>query len=297
MLTATARRPARATALTAFAARAATPTALPTPARAIRFFSLTALASRTTPPLTVAIAARALGLRLPAPTRPQLHLAPLELATLRLVLHRRHGQRLWWRRGQRRFGGGQSGPRDDENDGGEQRERPDDVAPADAPAQRREAIGIHVPPRHAGTVVRPLGEDLSSHRYHAPPLMGLPAPVYDLLLLLDPRAEDAQREKVVNDAERIIGGGGTIVENQPWGTRAMAYEVDHQKEAVYHLIQFEAPRETIESLDRALHIADGVVRYRIIKLPLDAPAPTPLGAAVPEPLAAERSDRSDRSDR
>jgi len=127
--------------------------------------------------------------------------------------------------------------------------------------------------------------------------MALPAPVYDLLLLLDPRAEDAQREKVANDAERIIGGGGTIIENQAWGKRAMAYEVDHQKEAEYQLIQFEAPPETIESLDRALHIADGLVRYRIIKLPLDAPTPKPLGAAVPEPLAGERSDRSDRSDR
>lgn len=127
--------------------------------------------------------------------------------------------------------------------------------------------------------------------------MALPAPVYDLVLLLDPRAEDAQREKVVNDAERIIAGGGTIVENQAWGMRAMAYEVDHQKEAEYHLIQFEAPPETIERLDRALHIADGVVRYRIIRLPLDAPAPTPLGAAVPQPVAAERSERSERSER
>ncbi len=143
----------------------------------------------------------------------------------------------------------------------------------------------------------PLTQDPRGQRYHAPPPMALPAPVYDLVLLLDPRAEDAQREKVVNDAERIIAGGGTIVENQAWGMRAMAYEVDHQKEAEYHLIQFEAPPETIERLDGALHIADGVVRYRIIKLPLDAPAPTPLGAAVPQPVAAERSERSDRSER
>lgn len=118
--------------------------------------------------------------------------------------------------------------------------------------------------------------------------MARAVPVYDLVLLLDPRAEDAQRERVLNDAERIIDSGGTVVEAQQWGTRAMAYEVGHQKAAEYHLIQFEAPRETIETLDRALQISDGVVRYRIIKLPPGAPPPKPLGAAAHEPVAAER---------
>lgn len=114
------------------------------------------------------------------------------------------------------------------------------------------------------------------------------AALYDLVLLLDPRAEDAQREKVIDEAQRIIEDGATLVDSYQWGTRAMAYEVGHQKDAEYHLLQFDASRETIGSLDRALRISDGVVRYRIIKVPPGAPAPKPLGVAVPEPVAAER---------
>lgn len=146
MLTTTARAAARAAALTTFPARTTAPAALAITARATTaLLSFTALAARTTPRLAVAV--RALGLRLLTPTRTQLHLSSLELPALRrLLLHRRHGQRLRWRWRQRGFGGGQPGPCGDEHDGGEQHERPGDVAPADARAQRRKTIGIHVLP-------------------------------------------------------------------------------------------------------------------------------------------------------
>ena len=119
--------------------------------------------------------------------------------------------------------------------------------------------------------------------------MALPAPTYDLMLLLDPQAEDTQHEKVLADVQRLIGGGGEVIQEHDFGARNMAYEVRHQRDAHYHLVQFQGPREVIESLDRQLHIADGVVRYRIIKLPPGAPAPTPLGTAAPSaPLPDER---------
>ena len=119
--------------------------------------------------------------------------------------------------------------------------------------------------------------------------MALPAPMYDLMLLLDPQAEDAQREKVMSDVERLIDDGGEIVEKHDFGARNMAYEIRHKRDAHYHLLQFQGPPEVIEALDRQLHISDGVVRYRIIKLPPGAPAPTPLGTASPSaPLPAER---------
>ena len=114
--------------------------------------------------------------------------------------------------------------------------------------------------------------------------MARPAPLYDLVLLLDSEASEDQRAKVLSDVERIITGSGEIVSDQDWGLRALAYEIRHKPDAQYHLLQFHAPRPALEQLDRLLHIADGVVRYRIIKLKPGTPPPP---TAQPEPEAIE----------
>ena len=53
---------------------------------------------------------------------------------------------------------------------------------------------------------------------------------------------------------------------EDWGIRALAYEIRHMPDAEFHLLQFHGDRELLETLDRALRIADGLVRHRIIKL-------------------------------
>jgi len=105
-------------------------------------------------------------------------------------------------------------------------------------------------------------------------------PLYDLVLMLDSAAPDDQRQKVLAGAERTINGGGEIVNSQEWGVRQTAYEIRHKTDAEYHLVQFHATREVLERLDRTLRIADGVVRFRIIKLRPGTPAPP---ASRPEP--------------
>ena len=105
--------------------------------------------------------------------------------------------------------------------------------------------------------------------------MAAEPPVYDLTLLLDPEASDEARAKVLADVERIIGRDGEIVNDQDWGLRTMAYEIKHKPDAQYRLLQFHGGTDTLRELDRTLHIADGLVRYRIIKLkPGTPPLPT-----------------------
>jgi small subunit ribosomal protein S6 len=120
--------------------------------------------------------------------------------------------------------------------------------------------------------------------------MAQPPPLYDLVVLLDSEATEEQSTKVLNDAEKIIRNGGEIVSDQDWGLRALAYEIRHKGAAQYHLMQFHGPREVLEQLDRMLHIADGVVRYRIIKLkPGTPPPPSAVPAAEAETEAAPES--------
>jgi len=104
--------------------------------------------------------------------------------------------------------------------------------------------------------------------------MTLPAPTYDLVLLLDAQAEDATRAKILADARASIQARGEIVRDDDWGERPLAYPIARRKSADYHLIQFHvSDKALLEGLDRTLRITDGVVRFRLIKLRPGTPNP------------------------
>jgi small subunit ribosomal protein S6 len=115
--------------------------------------------------------------------------------------------------------------------------------------------------------------------------MTLPAPTYDLMLLLDPQAEDSARAKVVSDAARAIESDGQLVRQDDWGERPLAYPIDRKTSAEYHLLQFHVSQTSLlEGLDRTLRITDGVLRHRIVKLAPGTPEPPSAGAPRPEPV-------------
>jgi small subunit ribosomal protein S6 len=111
--------------------------------------------------------------------------------------------------------------------------------------------------------------------------MAQPEPTYDLMLLLDLESTDEQRAKVLADAERIITDDGTLIGSHEWGVREMTYEIRHQDSADYRLFQFHiAGAETLAELNRTLSIADGLLRYRIIKLAPGTPPPPDPGSTT-----------------
>jgi small subunit ribosomal protein S6 len=122
--------------------------------------------------------------------------------------------------------------------------------------------------------------------------------IYDLVLLLSTNTEEEDRAKLRSEVESAItSSGGTIERNQDWGTRPLTYRINHQGEAEYHLLQFQGPAALLDSLSHSLRIADGVLRFRIIKvIPGTPPAPdsapplvAPAGAATggaPSPVPA-----------
>ena len=96
--------------------------------------------------------------------------------------------------------------------------------------------------------------------------MVAPAPTYDLMLMLDPKAEQATRTKIRSDVKAMIEQGGSIIGDHDYGNRKMAFEIDHEANAEYDLVQFHGPNSVLEQLQRTLRITDGVTRFRIIKL-------------------------------
>jgi small subunit ribosomal protein S6 len=118
--------------------------------------------------------------------------------------------------------------------------------------------------------------------------MTLPAPTYDLVLLLDPQAEGDARAKVVADTSAAVEGQGELLRHDEWGERPLAYPIAKKTSAEYHLFQFHAAStELLDHLDRTLRITDGVVRFRLIKLKSGVPEAPDMRHGAP---AARRSE-------
>jgi small subunit ribosomal protein S6 len=120
--------------------------------------------------------------------------------------------------------------------------------------------------------------------------MTLPAPTYDLVLLLDTQAEDDVRAKILTDVRSAIEAQGELLRNDDWGERALSYPIEKKANAEYHLLQFHAgTTELLDGLDRTLRITDGVLRFRIIKLAPGVPDAPDMrsSAAVARPTETE----------
>jgi small subunit ribosomal protein S6 len=117
------------------------------------------------------------------------------------------------------------------------------------------------------------------------------ARLYDLMLLTDPNAPEERRTAAISEAESLIDAGGELVATHDWGTRRMAYEIDHRPEAEYRLYQFTGDNALLERLNQRLRILDAVMRFRIIKVKPGQPTPPP-----PEHQSPRRRDDREPQD-
>jgi small subunit ribosomal protein S6 len=122
---------------------------------------------------------------------------------------------------------------------------------------------------------------------------------YEIMLLLDPElAEERANEVIQRIRDSVDGAKGTWDGHEPWGRRRLAYEIDHKGEAVYHLLLFTCPVETLDEITRVLKITDGVLRhgaYRRVQGSAHHKAPAQAPAAAPVAAPAESADDSDEA--
>jgi small subunit ribosomal protein S6 len=125
---------------------------------------------------------------------------------------------------------------------------------------------------------------------------------YELVLMLDPQLDAPARDALAQQARGQIEATGALKQENSWGLRKMAYEINRRTEADYRWYRFEAPTELLDTLDHNLKIADGVLRFRVFKVDPNTPSIVPPAVAAPGPR--ERSDgprdrgpRDDRDDR
>jgi small subunit ribosomal protein S6 len=120
---------------------------------------------------------------------------------------------------------------------------------------------------------------------------------YELVLMLDPVADDDARDKLADDVRKRIEKAGTLERADSWGMRKMAYEIRQRNEADYRYYRFQAENDLLRDLDHNLKIADGALRFRIFRVDPDTPTNPPPSSERPAHVGDGRGDRGDRRPR
>jgi small subunit ribosomal protein S6 len=89
--------------------------------------------------------------------------------------------------------------------------------------------------------------------------------IYELTVVLDPTlGEDGIGRQLERIKSVIEGQGGSIVKEDRWGLRAMAYRIGRQTQGYYTIFEWEGPSSLITELDRMLRLEESVLRHLII---------------------------------
>ncbi len=106
---------------------------------------------------------------------------------------------------------------------------------------------------------------------------------YELMIICNADLEESEVAQVINQVTaQAVAKGGRVATTEKWGKRRFAYEIDHKTEGFYVVFEIEAEPGALDDVDRLLHLADEVVRHKLLRLP-DHEAHTRglLGAAAP----------------
>ena len=88
------------------------------------------------------------------------------------------------------------------------------------------------------------------------------------MLIVIPELDEEQVENTVARFRTVIERtGGEVGEQNNWGRRKLAYEIDHRTDGFYFVMQFTAGERTLVELKRILRVSDDVLRHMIVKLP------------------------------
>jgi len=85
------------------------------------------------------------------------------------------------------------------------------------------------------------------------------------MLILPSEADESVVSGALDRITRVVGeGGGAVGHVDRWGRRRLAFEVDRQTEGYYVVVEFTAEPDVIVELERTLHLADEVLRFKVV---------------------------------
>ena len=89
---------------------------------------------------------------------------------------------------------------------------------------------------------------------------------YEVTVILSAKLEEEARTEAIEKVKAYIARyNGTVGEVEEWGKKRLAYEIQHQIEGFYYVINFEGDSETPNGVESELRTYEPVLRYLVVK--------------------------------
>ena len=88
---------------------------------------------------------------------------------------------------------------------------------------------------------------------------------YEIMLMLPPESDESVVSGALDRITRVVSEvGGAVGNVDRWGRRRLAFEIVKQTEGYYVVAEFTADPGVITELERTLHLADEILRFKIV---------------------------------
>jgi small subunit ribosomal protein S6 len=90
---------------------------------------------------------------------------------------------------------------------------------------------------------------------------------YETVFILTPVLSDAQMKEAVEKFKTVLTGeGATIVNEENWGLRKLAYPIQKKTTGFYTLIEFDGEPTIVKTIETAFRRDEKVIRFLVFHL-------------------------------
>lgn len=90
---------------------------------------------------------------------------------------------------------------------------------------------------------------------------------YEMVYILRPDLDEQERQAKIAKVQQIIESEmGSIQTTDEWGTRLLAYEINHFREGYYILVTFTLLPDRVRKVEERLAMDDALLRYQTIRV-------------------------------
>jgi small subunit ribosomal protein S6 len=118
-------------------------------------------------------------------------------------------------------------------------------------------------------------------------------PLFELGVILTNTIDEQEREAFLGELKALLTKeGATIVKEDVWGKRMLAYEIKHQREGFYVFWQYEGPGTVVKPLEYRLRLSEQVLRFLHLNLDREMQRSRKMERVRAEQKAAKREARA-----
>ncbi|MEL7097982.1 MAG: 30S ribosomal protein S6 [Pseudomonadota bacterium] len=115
-------------------------------------------------------------------------------------------------------------------------------------------------------------------------------PLYEHVMIARQDLSNTQAEGLIEHFGTVLtDNGGTLVDNEYWGVKTMAYKINKNRKGHYAYLRTDAPASAVQEMERLMRLHEDVMRVLTIKVDEHAEGPS-----VQMQKRDERGDRRER---